>query len=420
VVSLLVDRSGRLHRLRRLRENAPALDADRLARAARDAERHVASAQRGSGAFRYKLDPVSGNRVPGQIPLTRQAGTTLAMCELGRDRERVAQVARRSLAMLSRFERRSGDLSGLVRKRHGAQASLGQTALPLIAFLSCREPVGGEFDELIARLGRLLLAMQRPDGGFHPGFDLERARVVSGPDPLFAGGQAVLALSLLERWVSDAAAEGSAVGPLPYEEVRGAVERAMNYFAADYWDHPLRNFFFIEENWHCLAARASLGHHRNDGYERFCLDYAAFQSRLALDERSDVSDDFIGGFGFGNLFPPQNTPTAGFGESLAAAMAIKAARGADLTADRRALERTLRFLVRQQWNDRDCFACARPPRVVGGFSQSMTSPILRIDYTQHAWSAIGHGARSLHLAGDGGSAAGRDGRSGRGDRSDDS
>ena len=242
-------------------------------------------------------------------------------------------------------------------------------------------------------MGRLLLALQRADGGFHPDFDLERARIVPGPDPLFAAGQAVFALSLLEKRISDAAAEGAATDFPSHEEVRSAVERAMDYFAGDYWDHPLRDFFFIEENWHCLAARASLGHHRNDGYERFCLDYAAFQSRLGLDEHSGVSDDFIGGFGFGNLFPPQNTPTAGFGETLAAAMAIKAARGADLTADRRVLERILRFLVRQQWNDLTCFACARPPRVVGGFSESMSSPILRIDYTQHAWSAIGHGAR---------------------------
>jgi len=412
VVSLLVDRGGRLHRLRRLREGAPALDTDRLSRAASGAERHVARAQRGDGAFRYRLDPVSGRRVSGRISLERQAGTTLAICELGRDRARVAQVAHRSLAMLSGFERRNGELSGLIQNRGGTRTGLGQTALPLIAFLSCREHVGDEFDGLIARMGRLLLALQRPDGGFHPGFDLRRARIVPGRDPLFAAGQAVFALSLLEKRASEASAEGAAADLPSYEEVRGAVERAMTYFAADHWNHPLRDFFFIEENWHCLAARASLDHHRNDAYERFCLDYAEFQSRLSLDETSDVSADFLGGVGFGNLFPPQNTPTAGFGETLAAAMAIKEARGADLAADRRALERTLRFLVSQQWNESSCFACARPQVVVGGFSESMSSPILRIDYAQHAWSAIAHGARWLHGAGDDQPEWGRERRSG--------
>jgi hypothetical protein len=400
VVSLAVDRNGQVHRLQRLREREPALDAGQLARAALAAERHVAGAQRDDGAFRYQLDPVTGRTVSDRISLPRQAGATLAMCELGRDRERVAQVARRSLAMLSRYERRGDGLSGLVSKRGGTRAGLGQTALPLIAFLACREHVGNEFDGLVARMGRLLLALQRADGGFHPAFDFRRARIVPGPDPLYAEGQAVFALSLLEKRASDAAADGGTTGFPAHEELRDAVERAMNYFATDYWDHPLRAFFFIEENWHCLAARASLGHHRNDGYERFCLDYTAFRSRFSLDEHSGVSDDFIGGFGFGNLFPPQNVPTAGFGETLAAAMAIKAARGADLTADRRLLERTLHFLVRQQWNELTCFACARPQRIVGGFSESMSSPSLRIDYAQHAWAAIGHGASLLRLPGD--------------------
>jgi hypothetical protein len=253
-------------------------------------------------------------------------------------------------------------------------------------------------------MGRLLLALQRPDGGFHRAFDIEHARIIPGSVPLYADGQAVFALSLLEKHIAQAGVDGAERFP-PLEQVRAAVERAMNYFATDYWDHPLRDFFFIEENWHCLAARASLGHHRNDGYERFCLDYAAFRSRFLLDEQSGVAEDFVGGFGFGNLLSPQIAPTAVFGETLAAAMTIRAARGLDVAADRRSLERALHFLVRQQWTDVSCFACARPHRIAGGFSESMASPSLRIDYTQHAWSAIGHGIPLLRLPAGGGSAA---------------
>jgi hypothetical protein len=51
----------------------------------------------------------------------------------------------------------------------------------------------------------------------------------------------------------------------------------------------------------------------------------------------------------------------------------------------------LRFLVRQQWNPDTCFACTPNLPVVGGFSESMTAPEVRIDYTQHAWAALGHG-----------------------------
>ena len=42
----------------------------------------------------------------------------------------------------------------------------------------------------------------------------------------------------------------------------------------------MRDFFFFEENWHCLAARAALAHHRRDDYERFCLDYVTMKTRL--------------------------------------------------------------------------------------------------------------------------------------------
>jgi hypothetical protein len=41
-----------------------------------------------------------------------------------------------------------------------------------------------------------------------------------------------------------------------------------------------------------------------------------------------------GGLGFSNLVPPHNTPTAGTGEVLAAAIAVRLARGED--SDRRA------------------------------------------------------------------------------------
>ena len=39
-----------------------------------------------------------------------------------------------------------------------------------------------------------------------------------------------------------------------------------------------------------------------------------------------------------------------------------------------------------------------PDHVVGGWSESVGSLDVRIDYTQHAWSALGHGGRALGLS----------------------
>lgn len=389
---LLTGGNDGIRTLRRLREPAPTLDAESLRRARDRAERHVTSALLESGRFRYRLQPFSGARDEHGFELARQAGTTRVLCELGQDGDRTRDVARRSLEMMARLERQRGGRAALLPSASMTRAGLGSVALPLLALLGCRDLVGGGHDALIGRLADTLLALQRPDGGFHRGWDLQRSAPLEGPEPLFAVGQAVFALSELEAWAADREAAGGS--PLPASSrLRVATDRAMQHTATRYWDHALAGFFFLEENWHCLAARASLDHHRHDAYERFCLDYVAFKSRLVLDEASGVDTDFVGGYGFGNVLPPHNTSTAGFAEALAAATAIKQARGLDTEEDRRRLRLVLRFLLRQQWTPTSCFACAPGREALGGFSESMTSPVIRIDYVQHAWAALGHGGR---------------------------
>jgi hypothetical protein len=310
------------------------------------------------------------------------------MCELGQDPKISERVARRSLERMAEFEVRNGERSFLVRRREQGVARLGNNALPLAAYLSCRERVGESFDAVAARLGAGILALQRADGSFAPKFDLDREEALPGSAPLYTEGQAILALTLLEEWAGAHDAEA-------HDEIRDAVERAMLYVAREYWNHPLRDFFFIEENWHCLAARAALSHHRNSEYEQFCLDYTRFRTRFVLTPGEGVARDFAGGLGFGNVLAPQIVPSAGFAETLAAAIEIRAVRGSETRLERELLERVLDFLVDQQWTATSCFACPWPKRIVGGFSESPTSPRIRIDYTQHAWAAIGHGAPLL-------------------------
>lgn len=374
--------AGKATPLRRMRPGAVPVTRETITRAVRLAEGHIVSAQQEDGAFRYWIDALSGRVEDGAVNLPRQAGTTLVLCELGR-RRAVRRAVRRALAGLATYERSLGERAALSTSRQLAQ--LGHTALPLVAFASCRELAGDEHDPLIGRMARLLLAMQRDDGAFYPEFDLRSATPRGTHTPLYAGGQAVLALVLVEQL-----ARATPGGPFPpADEVGRAVERAMRYYARDYWPKALRSLFYLEENWHCLAARAALPSHRNDDYERFCLDYVEFKARLILDEANGVDPDHVGGYTLSNMLPPHSTPTAGFGEALAAALSVKAARGLDVTADQRLLERVLGFLLRAQWTPETCFACAED--ALGGFSESAASPALRIDYVQHAMAALGHG-----------------------------
>lgn len=385
------DTGGLLVSLARGHEREIELSRARLDKSLELAERHILAAGEPDGRFRYILDPFTGKQTNSGWNLPRQAGTTLVLCELGRDHERTAAVASRSLAFMAGRAREHGDVIALTRGRSSLTASLGSTALPAIAFFSCRARVGPEHDRTLAGISKFLLAMQRDDGSFYPEYDLVEGRPIDGPEPMYAGGQAIFALTLAEKLALEEPEVAAAAG-LPHAAVlRDAVERAMNYYTGPYWDTFARDFFWLEENWHCLAARAALEHHRNEAYEQFCVDYMTYKARIVLDQRSDVAPEFHGGYSFGNILIPVNTPVAGFGEGLAAAMAIKHARGEDLSADRERMRLAIEFLVRQQWNARTCFACAPHRTVIGGFSESMTAPEIRIDYTQHAWAALGHG-----------------------------
>jgi hypothetical protein len=392
--SYVID-AGRLTALARLRRRDVAVSADSLRDAELRAEAHVLEAQLGDGKFRYTLDPFSGEADTAAFNLPRQAGVTLALCELGRDTPEVRAAIERALGVMQGAARRHGGNIGLNYDADDPRTMLGHNALPLVAFLRCSERVDYAFDEIIAGLARLLLRLERAAGGFYPSFELTQDHVIEGKEPLYTGGQAVLALVLLEarqRQRPSAALPGVA-------EVTAAVERAMQHYGTRYWSHPLRDFFFLEENWHCLAAREALDVHPNRAYEDFCLDYVRFKSRLVLEASSGVAADFDGGFGFGNIVPPHNTGAAGTGEALAAALAVKARRGLDTSADAAHLRRLLGFLMRQQWSDDNCFVCKKR-EVRGGLSEHTHSSTTRIDYAQHAWAALGHGARALGLAND--------------------
>ncbi|HMJ12228.1 MAG TPA: hypothetical protein VK524_12475 [Polyangiaceae bacterium] len=385
--SFVLDDTG-VQRLLRMRVAPGALQRPALERAVFLAQEHILRSQRESGEFRYLLDPFRGTVEDSNFNLPRQAGTLLILCEHDRSAGHRA-IIQRGLELLRQNERRVGHASSLSQDHE--RTRLGQSALPLVAFLSCRPKLGTEYDALIARLGQFLLRMQRADGSFYPEFDYATKSPLGRHEALYSAGQAVLALVLLEQnWpeLSDKAGlNRTAIGL--------ALERAMNFYSGPYWPAPLRDLFFVEENWHCLAARAALASRRHDAYERFCLDYVRFKSRLILD-KSTGNEDLQGAYGISPALPVHNTATAGFGEALAAAVSVKRARGEATAEDESLLKRVLGFLLASQWQSANCFACTRQHFVLGGFSEHFAGPVLRIDYVQHAMAALHHGARAVY------------------------
>lgn len=79
-------------------------------------------------------------------------------------------------------------------------------------------------------------------------------------------------------------------------------------------------------------------------------------------------------------------------------MAIKEVRGESDPADEHRMRLAIRFLLHQQHDPVNCFACTKERSMVGGMGEHSGSPFIRIDYVQHAWAAMGHGGRMLGLA----------------------
>jgi hypothetical protein len=388
-VSFSADRSG-VHRLIRTRTPPPALSRPGVEQSVAAAQRYIENAQEGDGSFRYSLDPSSGTEDRATLNLPRQAGTAYALCELGRG-PALPETVRRALAVFASAEGTFGEVSAL---QDNGQFGLGKSALPLLSMLRCRELIGSENDRLIGQLARLMLRLQRPNGSFYPAFDSGTRRGVGDHEILYAAGQAVLSLVLLEQ--QQASLKGSAAEPLPNAAtLKRALDQAMSYYGGPYWPRPLRDFYFIEEGWHCLAARQALSSHRDSAYEQLCLDYVASRARFILRAADTSEPNFLGGYGLSDLFPPYNTATAGVGEALNAAIAIKQKRGLPVDEDKALLRDVMTFLLRAQWSDAGCYACRRPEQVSGGFSQQLAVPDIRIDYVQHAMSAIGHGGQLL-------------------------
>lgn len=399
IVTEAEDQQTRLLSLRRLRPlsslTAGRLSKASISRAVQAAERHLVESQLNSGAFRYSLSPFRRKVDTTTLSLPRHAATTLVLCQLGSHSPQVRGAIERALQFLEQHRRRAGNWDVYTAHAADTRAHLGYGALSLLAISVCAERLGGNSSlAAVGRLASAVLALQREDGSFAPWLNLPTRQVGSGPQPLYAAGQAIGALIEVERLQRK---HPEAELPAPAVLSR-AIDKAMYFVAHRYWQHPLRDYFYLEENWHCLAARAALNVHRNADYERFCLDYVAFKTRLILKMDDGIEPEFVGGFGLGNVIPPHNTATAGLGEAMAAALAIVRARGErnrylELAIS---LERLLAFLLKQQWTVDNCFACINR-QAVGGISEHPHSSKIRVDYVQHAWAAWGHGARVLKL-----------------------
>jgi hypothetical protein len=339
------------------------------------------------GRFRYRYQPLAddGFGDPGtDYSFARHAGAAYGLAVLfgQTGQTRFRDGALDALGWLARqIPPSCGTAAGRLCLVEDGRVAFGPSALAAIAMFEYqRRTSDRRFEELALGLTAFLQDRQRVDGDFDHGFDAAADRVLPGPPRLFASEQAALALVLAHRVAGRATA-------------LGAAERALDFLTGRKYDFWLGRFVYGADHWTCIAAEEAWPALSHPQYLDFCRGYARFMHRLQYQPAPDRAPrDFTGHYGFGYQLVPQAPATAGFAEALLSTIALARHHGeepADLVADARL---ALGALVREQLRDDNSYLAHRPDRARGGFRRSLVEPEIRIDFVQHAATALARAA----------------------------
>jgi hypothetical protein len=244
------------------------------------------------------------------------------------------------------------------------------------------------------RLANFLVFMQKPDGDFCHLFDPDADRRDENTKLLYYSGEASFALAklvaLLGAHDPDAARFAT------------ALDRGLDYLTGKQYATLAGQFYFGEDHWTCLAADAGWGAlppaHRAR-YADFCDGFAAFLRRTQFTPADRVvagQPDFVGAYGFSPLLPPHATPVGSRSEATLSIYSMQRRRGIDDRATRRQLELGMQFLLDHQIRDDDAYLMANPDAARGGLLMSDVKRFIRVDFVQHACSAMLRASRALY------------------------
>jgi len=367
------------------RVTGESLSADKVREAVVAAAHYLARGVSEQGRFRYMVDAPT-NRDLGGYDWPRHAGATYFLAQAAKmtgDAE-LSDACRRAASLLrSRAISWCGSLSCVGDE---PVVSLGSTALAVLAFTEIVEDgIDESYRALVVDLSRFLRAQQRPDGEFMHQYDRvgHRAIDVQG---LYYSSEATLALARAYPVIHD---EANLV----------AAARGLAHLVGPAWSFFGDRYYFGEEHWTCQAMAALWPHAPDSRALDFCLRWQAF-SRAIQQREGDSYFDSDGAIGVGPVVTPRLTPVGSRCEAAVATLDV--ARRADVPqGDQRALDaqlrRALALLLRQQFRPGPRHLFKSPEAVYGAMPGSEVDWQLRIDYAQHAGSAM---VRWLDLFGD--------------------
>lgn len=357
---------------------APALDDATARESVRAAAHHLARLVDGTGRFRYLVDATTDTTLAG-YSLPRHAGATFFLAQAaGRlDDATVRWAALRAAQFLREAMAPCGSARCVA---NGPVADVGSSALALIAFTEiARSGADGSYGHAIRELAAFLRGQQRADGELMHLFDRDRG-APRDVQLLYFTGEAALGLARAHRVTGDARDLDAAHHALAH-----AVRRSWSFFGSRY--------FANEEHWTCQAMAELWDRSPDEEALDFCLRWHAYQGRFQVDP-DESAFDADGAYGAGLFVTPRVTATASRAEALGATLDVLAAERAagrprsDEPALRRQRDRAVAFLLRRQLRDDRAPTYLYARSAGGAFPGSAVDAILRIDYAQHAGSAL--------------------------------
>jgi hypothetical protein len=342
--------------------------------AALDAARYLARNIRDDGHFRYLVDAPS-NRPLGGYDWPRHAGATyfLAQAAAHFHEPDLAEACLRAASLLrDRAVSSCGDAQCIGTE---ARVDLGSSALALIAFVEIvRSGLDTGYFDLVRSLTRFLRAQERADGEFMHEFDREAGRPID-VQYVYYSGEATLALARAHSLTGDA-------GDL------AAATRGLSHLVGPAWKFFGDRYYFGEEHWTCQAMEDLWDRAPDRAALDFCTRWQAYGRKLQL-HAGDAVYDADGAIGVGPIFTPRLTPVASRAEAGIATLDVllrEHTDGVEALDDQQ--RRALALLVRRQLRPGPVAIFSNPDEVYGAMPGSEVDLALRIDYVQHAGSAM--------------------------------
>lgn len=338
------------------------------------------------GRFHYQYYPLTNHHPvfnPRNYSLPRHAGTvySLALMHGLTGEARYKDGAEKAIQWLNtQMPKQCGapDRTCVVK---GAIADLGSAALTMVGMLEYqRRTKDARYAGTIRRLANFVLYMQKENGDFHHVFELKTTAPNPAARKMFYSEEAALALVMAHEVLDE-------------QRYLDAARRALDFLTGPkYEGYFLGRFIYGADHWTCIAAEEAWPRLKNPQYIDFCEGYAAFIERMQYWPGNWDNPDFSGHYGFSALMIPQAPAAAGFTEAIVSTYELARHHGRDASRLERQMSLALDALSRDQIRESNAYLMPDPSKADGGIRRSLVESEVRIDFTQHAISALIRGA----------------------------